>query len=47
MALRTDKRSSSTIRPISIDQSLLSRDGSARFNFGNSSVLCSINGPAE
>ncbi|CAG8751294.1 7857_t:CDS:2, partial [Funneliformis mosseae] len=22
-------------------------DGSARFNFGNSSVLCSINGPAE
>ncbi|GBC09461.1 hypothetical protein RclHR1_08890006 [Rhizophagus clarus] len=47
MATRADKRSSSTIRPISITTSLLSRDGSASFSFGNTKVICSVNGPAE
>lgn len=34
MATRADNRSSSTVRPISITSSLLSRDGSASFSFG-------------
>ncbi|OUM66283.1 hypothetical protein PIROE2DRAFT_40917 [Piromyces sp. E2] len=46
--IRTDKRTSSQIRPISSVLSSLNRaDGSASFSFGNSSVLCSVYGPQE
>ncbi|CAG8744739.1 3275_t:CDS:2, partial [Acaulospora morrowiae] len=44
---RFDKRKSTEIRPISIEQNYVNRDGSASFKFGESNVVCSINGPAE
>ncbi|CAG8545689.1 1568_t:CDS:2 [Paraglomus brasilianum] len=37
-----------SIRPIDISYSLLTRvDGSAKFSAGNSTVLCSVTGPAD
>ncbi|KAL1916759.1 uncharacterized protein VTP21DRAFT_5463 [Calcarisporiella thermophila] len=46
--MRPDKRDSAQIRALSCAQNVLSRaDGSARFDFGKTSVLCSVHGPAE
>ncbi|RHZ75784.1 hypothetical protein Glove_209g143 [Diversispora epigaea] len=44
---RVDKRKFTEIRPISIEQNYVNKDGSALFKFGDSAVLCSINGPTE
>ncbi|CAG8440155.1 12119_t:CDS:2 [Acaulospora colombiana] len=44
---RSDKRKSTEIRSISIEQNYVNRDGSASFKFGDSNVVCSINGPVE
>ncbi|KAF9585385.1 Exosome component 5 [Lunasporangiospora selenospora] len=46
--LDTTRTSAHQLRPFSSSQNLLNRaDGSAQFDFGGSSVLCSVVGPAE
>lgn len=45
--MRPDKRVETAIRQMTLSQSTLKRsDGSAKFSFGNSSVLCAVLGPA-
>ncbi|KAF0395316.1 ribosomal protein S5 domain 2-like protein [Gigaspora margarita] len=41
------KRPPSKIRTISIEPNYVNRDGSALFKFGDSAVVCSVNGPTE
>jgi len=46
--MRRDKRDATSLRPLSLTQSVLSRiDGSAKFAFGDVEVLAGVTGPAE
>ena len=46
--MRPDSRKNSETRRIQLEQNLMSRsDGSAKFEFGDTGVICAINGPME
>ncbi|KAL8280695.1 hypothetical protein RQP46_007018 [Phenoliferia psychrophenolica] len=48
MSTRPDGRTALELRSLALSQAVLSRqDGSAKFSFGNLSVLASVTGPAE